>query len=210
MSGWGTQVALPAPAPARAVASATRLNLGCGFDYREGWWNVDTLPYGRMDQRLDVLEAPWDLPENHFELVYASHVLEHVPPLSPRTGKDGLLTVLGEVWRILRPGGRFEIVGPHPALGWEYFGNPTHYRVVGPSTFDYFDPAYTSHVTEDMPVRFAKESVEVTKRVPLARHWLPLGKSRLGLTQHLAARVPFLRPLVNRVPAELRIVLRKV
>ena len=39
-----------------------KLNLGCGFDKREGWLNVDNFTACEPDQLLDIEATPWDLP----------------------------------------------------------------------------------------------------------------------------------------------------
>ena len=39
-----------------------KLNLGCGFDKRDGWLNVDSFPECAPDQLLDIEQTPWDLP----------------------------------------------------------------------------------------------------------------------------------------------------
>ena len=39
-----------------------KLNLGCGFDKREGWLNVDSFAACQPDKLLDIEATPWDLP----------------------------------------------------------------------------------------------------------------------------------------------------
>lgn len=57
-------------------------------------------------------------PNDHFDLVYASHVIEHVPWYET-------LTAFREVFRILRPGGTFEVhTVDFDVLVGVYFGQP--------------------------------------------------------------------------------------
>jgi hypothetical protein len=60
---------------------------------------------------------------------------------------DHLVTVMNEAWRVLQPGGQFEIVCPtlHETYVWRVFADPTHRRVIVPQTWLYFSrPA--SHI----------------------------------------------------------------
>ena len=52
-----------------------KLNLGCGFDHREGWLNVDSFPECRPDRLLDIEATPWKLPTDGFDEVLMKHVL---------------------------------------------------------------------------------------------------------------------------------------
>lgn len=63
-------------------ANRNKLNLGCGKITKpstEGWWNVDKFTMPNVDQTIDLFRYPWDLPDNQFEEVFASHIIEHVP-----------------------------------------------------------------------------------------------------------------------------------
>lgn len=81
-----------------------RINLGCGRDIRTGYVNVDVgalwgcnVPPGCLV--YDLNRRPWTFAEDGCaDEVLMNHVLEHLPD----TGG-----VLGEVWRILKSGGRF-------------------------------------------------------------------------------------------------------
>ncbi len=46
--------------------AASKINLGCGDDYREDWHNVD-IQGDAADQRLDLEATPWPWPDDSFE-----------------------------------------------------------------------------------------------------------------------------------------------
>jgi predicted SAM-dependent methyltransferase len=75
----------------------TRLNLGCGFDHREGYLNVDFQDFHKPDLVADVTHLDM-LPEGRYVEIVAQDVLEHLP----RTETQA---VLGEWNRLLAPGG---------------------------------------------------------------------------------------------------------
>ncbi len=80
------------------------VNLGCGTRRHPDWTNADMVPAGPdvlavdLRKRLPFADATLDA-------VYASHVLEHLTPLEARL-------LLGEMRRVLRPGGVVRIVVP--------------------------------------------------------------------------------------------------
>jgi predicted SAM-dependent methyltransferase len=62
-----------------------KLNLGCGWDLREGYINVDFQAFHNPDLVADVRELS-SLPSGWFEEIIAQDVLEHLPRLdTPRT-----------------------------------------------------------------------------------------------------------------------------
>jgi SAM-dependent methyltransferase len=94
----------------RSATAAKRLsrsllaNLGCGDRWHPDWRNFDLVPSSPSIEAMDLL-ADWDLPEHSFEVVYSSHVLEHLPrSLAP--------SFLRNCWKILRPGGILRLVVP--------------------------------------------------------------------------------------------------
>lgn len=54
-----------------------KLNLGCGFDYRPGWVNLDSNDSIKADIHHD-LEKKLPFEDNPFDEVFAGQVIEHV------------------------------------------------------------------------------------------------------------------------------------
>src|ERR1041384_6056075 len=63
---------------ARSAPIPTRINVGCGYDKRPGYLNIDVDPACSPDI-LIVNEDDSLVPRGHFEEVVANDVLEHVP-----------------------------------------------------------------------------------------------------------------------------------
>ena len=82
----------------------TRLNLGCGFDLREGYLNVDIHDFHHPDLVADVTRLDM-LPSGHYEEILAQDVLEHLP-------RTSTVAVLQEWSRLLAEGGRLHIRVP--------------------------------------------------------------------------------------------------
>lgn len=82
----------------------TRVNLGCGWDRRQGYLNVDLYSSHNPDLVADVSELQM-LPSNHFEEALAQDILEHMPRKIARKA-------LAEWARILKPNGIITIRVP--------------------------------------------------------------------------------------------------
>ena len=65
--------------------------------------------------------------------VYAYHVLEHL---------DDFLAAVGEIWRVLKHGGRAYVKAPHACSTFMTWKDPTHKRGLSIATFAYFDDTY--------------------------------------------------------------------
>ena len=103
-----------------------QLNLGCGFDYKSNFLNVDSDDQTNADQIFDLEVFPWPLPSNHFTTIELSHVLEHLS----RT-ED----VLREIHRICEPGGIVEIRVPHSSRGFTHWDHKRGFDVSFPLYF---------------------------------------------------------------------------
>ena len=80
------------------------LNLGCGTTYHRRWVNMDLLPSAPEVIKHDLYD-PLPFSDGTFEIVYNSHVLEH---LHRGHVQDFLL----ECRRVLQPEGIIRVVVP--------------------------------------------------------------------------------------------------
>lgn len=104
-----------------------KLNLACGADYKEGWVNLDSDNRIKADvyQDLDAFALFLNFKSDSFDLIYASHILEHIRYLQ---------RLKAELYRILRPGGNLVTIVPH-YLSDDAWGNPTHVRAFSIDSF---------------------------------------------------------------------------
>lgn len=80
------------------------LNLGCGYRYHPAWINIDFVSTGPGVIAHDLRKGiPY--PDNYFDVVYHSHVLEHFP-------KHEATGFIGECYRVLKPGGILRVAVP--------------------------------------------------------------------------------------------------
>ena len=92
------------------------LDIGCGLSKVENSWGIDILQYPEVDQILDLNNVPWDLPADHFEIIYAQHVIEHVVSIPE---------FMNEVHRIAKDGATVHVVTPHFS-SIDSYSDPTH------------------------------------------------------------------------------------
>jgi predicted SAM-dependent methyltransferase len=106
------------------------VNIGAGMDYRPGWLNTDLSRTAKADIVHDIRSEKLPLDDNEVDLVYCSGVLEQI-----LTNED-LLFAFNEVWRVLKPGGEFQIVVPNAEFSIA-FQDPMDVRKFVPKTFQY-------------------------------------------------------------------------
>jgi predicted SAM-dependent methyltransferase len=80
------------------------LNLGCGRRHHAAWTNIDVAPQAPGVIAYDLSQGI-PQPENTFEVVYHSHLLEHM-----RRSDAGLF--MRECCRVLKPGGVVRVAVP--------------------------------------------------------------------------------------------------
>lgn len=116
------------------------LNLGCGPDIRPGWINVDAYYKHPLVTTMDFTQTPWKFKDETFDLVYASHVLEHIPVRFHHTdNRDVFWHILEEIHRVLAPGGILHLRVPYSKDVEAAWSNPTHYRAWSIGTFSYLN-----------------------------------------------------------------------
>lgn len=81
-----------------------QLNFGCGNRFATGWVNIDFHSSDASVKRVNLLRG-FPYPDNHFDGVYSSHVLEHFT-------SEQAQFLLGEANRVLKPDGILRIVVP--------------------------------------------------------------------------------------------------
>ncbi len=80
------------------------LNLGCGDRFHPSWTNINFISTGQGVIAHDLKQGI-PFPDNSFDVVYHSHVLEHFP-------KEKAETFIRECYRVLRPEGILRVVVP--------------------------------------------------------------------------------------------------
>lgn len=170
------------------------LNLGCGADVKSGWTNMDGFYEHPEVLKHDLLRTPWPLPDDHFDTVFASHVLEHIPPLMREvrgTQRDVILDVLEEIYRILKPTGRLHIMTPAGGSDLSYC-HWQHYRQWSPGWWSYFKEGPESYYSH---ARFHLAHYQYN---PGSYRWQKFAVIRgTPLVEHFGIRFPFLRPILQ-------------
>lgn len=106
------------------------VNIGCGMDYRQGWLNTDISTTAKCDVVHDIRTERLPVEDGEVDVVYASGVLEQI------LLNEHLLFAFNEVWRVLKPGGEFQVVVPNAEHSIA-FQDPYDVRKFVPKTFQY-------------------------------------------------------------------------
>jgi ubiquinone/menaquinone biosynthesis C-methylase UbiE len=151
-----------------------KLNLGCGKDIKRGYINLDVVRLDGVDVVTDI-ERKMPFPDNFFDEIYSSHVLEHV---------NDLQNVLLELHRISKPESLIKVLVPY----FSFFGshtNPTHKRFWGYDSFDYF--------SENSDINFyTKPKFKIVKKEILF-YWM--NNKKVKIKSHLICFLINLWPL---------------
>lgn len=134
------------------------LSVGCGHDARPGWTNLDLAPLPGVDVVHDLDDVPLPFPDEAFDYIECIDILEHVRELPD---------VVRELHRILAPGGRIHIEGPH-FTSYTWPTDPTHRRAFAINTFEFF--ASASLHERDYYFEFAFSAVAV-RRIGFQKVW---------------------------------------
>ena len=107
-----------------------KLDLGCGpRKISPDFIGIDNSKMPGVDLRLNLENAILPFENNSVDYIFASHVLEHIQNYVP---------LVEELWRIMKPGGKLEVVVPHYKHECA-FTDPTHVRFFTRKSFHLFD-----------------------------------------------------------------------
>jgi len=105
------------------------IELGCGQKkISEDVIGIDAINTEAADIIADISQGLSFLPDNSVDIIYSNHVLEHF---------DDLGFIMGEIYRVLKPGGKTIGQVPHFSNPY-YYSDYTHKTTFGLYTFSYF------------------------------------------------------------------------
>jgi len=114
--------------PKDSIINRRFYNIGAGRFRHPYWTNIDHFSEhykkNEIDIEYDLLACkPLPIPDNSAELIYTSHVLEHITNKAVRN-------ILKESYRILKPGGIIRIVVPDTELDYQAYlrGDRDHFQ----------------------------------------------------------------------------------
>lgn len=106
-----------------------KLNLGCGNDYKEGYFNVDFNKEVKADLYIDFnSKLPFE--DNSADLILLDNVIEHIQ-------SDKLFDFIDELYRICKDGSIIQIYTPHYSSVYA-FKHLAHHNYFGIGSFDIF------------------------------------------------------------------------
>ena len=127
------------------------IDIGCGTKKLDGAFGLDR----RKELGVNVIcdfEHAVPLKTNSVDVVYMSHVLEHI--------RD-LVSFMEEVYRVCRPGAEVRVIVPYYTSRGA-FRDPTHVRFIAEDTFQYFEPP----TNYGIKTNFKIEKIEYDVRKP--------------------------------------------
>lgn len=134
-----------------------RLDLGCGTRKRDGYIGIDITHYEGVDIVQDLRFTKLPYKDEEVDAIYASHFLEHL-------SFEEVLFMMNECYRVLKPGGIFDIIVPH---GFSYAGmsDLSHKTFWVEDTFGYFTPENKYYYS------WFYTDPETKERVPVINKW---------------------------------------
>jgi predicted SAM-dependent methyltransferase len=130
-----------------------KLHLGCGKQYKEGYVNIDKNPNVGADIVMNM-EEEWPFEDNSVDEVYSYHALEHCKEY---------LKVMGEMYRVCKPGALLYIGVPYISSSIYNAINPYHHTHFNEYSFDFFDSdKLKGTANEHTEIELKTESVTFT------------------------------------------------
>jgi SAM-dependent methyltransferase len=104
------------------------LDVGCGGSKIDGAVGIDRFPLQNVDIQHNLNVMPWPIKTAEFDRIIFSHSISHL---------NDICAVLEECYRVLKKGGRIEIVAPHFSSD-NFHTDPTHIFSMGVRSMNYF------------------------------------------------------------------------
>jgi SAM-dependent methyltransferase len=134
-----------------------KIHFGCGKSKRPRYVGVDLMDLEGVDIIHDLNNFPYPFESSIADEVLLENILEHLP---------NTITVMEELWRICKKGGRVEISVPYyNSLGAST--DPTHVKFFTEHSFDYFTPdgdTWLSHYNYYTKARFKIISIKPVQK----------------------------------------------
>jgi ubiquinone/menaquinone biosynthesis C-methylase UbiE len=120
-----------------------KLNLGCGYDIREGYINVDLHNNDPKIIKHDLETIPYPWEDNSITEIVMRHVLEHLGQ-NPKV----YIAILKDLYRICKDGAIIDITVPHHNHD-NFKNDPTHVRIVTPEGLQLFSKKFNQYCIEN-------------------------------------------------------------
>ena len=112
------------------MTSSVVLDLGCGKKKRHGTIGVDFNASTNPDIVHNLNEFPYPFNTASIDKVIMDNTLEHL---------QDLISVMEEIYRIVKPGGSVKIITPYFRSVWAS-ADPTHLHFFSTISFTFYDP----------------------------------------------------------------------
>ena len=137
------------------MVDKSKIDLGCGQNKKDGYFGIDVADVEGVDLVHDLTVYPWPIDDNSVDKIHCSHYMEHIPHVDVKgiikqsnsfaefkekliESKDGFITFVNELYRILKIDGVATVIIPH-YMSIRAFGDPTHTRYIGDFSFYYLN-----------------------------------------------------------------------
>lgn len=142
------------------------------LDHGAIWDNVDRQPSPGVNRVVNLFRYPFvdsqrkGFESDHYDVIWCGHIAEHIPhaiklnhagdsilcAMNDRD-EDGWFAFFYECWRVLKPGGRLNILSPY-GISVGGMTDPTHTRYLTPGSFSYFQPNPNAPFDYGIPFAF--------------------------------------------------------
>ena len=134
-----------------AKKAVTKLELGCGYQKRDGFFGIDILKTPAVDLVLDIEKKKLPFPDNSIDYIYSSHTFEHL---------TNYQFVIQEMFRVCKPNAVIEIWTPYgKSNDGMLFG---HYTFLSETSFKHIAFEYDRFFFEKAKGYFLWEKTQYT------------------------------------------------